>query len=124
MTSEQQYYEAKVFLTAYNDALRTLEYKIQTYSEIATSRATIEKYKAYERYLLSGVNKAEVEMYSFRSILKETLFVQAHISTRVKSDSLGNSPKHCFPKICQTLIQFTTMEILRKNCRVIFDDQQ
>ena len=26
MTSEQQYYEAKVFLTAYNDALRTLEY--------------------------------------------------------------------------------------------------
>lgn len=27
MTSEQQYYEAKVFLAAYNDALRTLEYQ-------------------------------------------------------------------------------------------------
>lgn len=26
MTSEQQYYEAKVFLTAYHDALNTLEY--------------------------------------------------------------------------------------------------
>jgi len=27
MTSEQQYYEAKVFLTAYNEALRTIEYQ-------------------------------------------------------------------------------------------------
>lgn len=26
MTSEQQYYEAKVFLSAYRDALNTLEY--------------------------------------------------------------------------------------------------
>jgi hypothetical protein len=27
MTSEQQYYEAKVFLSAYGDALKTLEYQ-------------------------------------------------------------------------------------------------
>jgi hypothetical protein len=32
MTSEQQYYEAKVFLTAYNDALHTLEYHTHLYS--------------------------------------------------------------------------------------------
>lgn len=28
MTSEQQYYEAKVFLSAYRDALSTLEYAV------------------------------------------------------------------------------------------------
>lgn len=28
MTSEQQYYEAKVFLSAYKDALSTLEYTV------------------------------------------------------------------------------------------------
>lgn len=28
MTSEQQYYEAKVFLSSYRDALNTLEYHL------------------------------------------------------------------------------------------------
>jgi hypothetical protein len=60
MTSEQQYYEGKVFLTAYSDALRTLEYFIHQYSEIAANKATIQKYKAYERYLLSSTQKGEV----------------------------------------------------------------
>lgn len=47
MTSEQQYYEAKVFLSAYRDALSTLEYSLSSCSHIASNRATVSKLHAY-----------------------------------------------------------------------------
>ena len=53
---EQQYYEAKVFLKNYKQALSTLEYEIHQRRECAKRQAEVERLKAYQTHLVKGAN--------------------------------------------------------------------
>ena len=57
---EQQYYEVKVFLKNYKQALSTLEYEIHQRRECAKRQAEVERLKAYQTHLVKGANSNEV----------------------------------------------------------------
>lgn len=55
----------------------------------------LEKYKAYERYLVASTQKGEVLSAICRSILREIISGLAPTSTRAGSASWDNTPNRC-----------------------------
>lgn len=54
MASEAQYYQAKVFLKSYNEALQTLEYYWVYRSDVHRNQALLAKNLAYKDFIVGG----------------------------------------------------------------------
>ena len=121
MIGEQNYYEAKVFLKNYHDALNTLEYEHYQHSEVARNRALLAKYHCFENYLVNGSKSGEVVIVIGRSTSKVQASGRVHTSKKAALGNWDSSPNHYSPILSSLSIVPRPMTKLRSLLSRIYD---